>query len=233
VRRGLLRRGRQLTLAALCLVASLAARAQLGATVAAESDYRFRGVSLNASGPSLRAAFNYDARNGCYGGASATRVELEQGDPYGHVLGYAGCATPVGVDRQVEAGVTVSHFTNDSRYDFAELYVGLLAGRWAARIHLAPNYFGENVSTVYAEFDVHTLLDENFRLFGHLGVIARIAGNGGSESRTRADVRIGAGWIWRGLDLQLSWVAASRGGPYPAVYDGHRAGWVAGASYSF
>ena len=61
VRRGSLRRGRQLTLAALCLGASLAARAQLGATVAAESDYRFRGVSLNDSGPTLRAAFNYDA----------------------------------------------------------------------------------------------------------------------------------------------------------------------------
>ena len=233
MRRGSLRRGRQLTLAALCLGASLAARAQLGVTVAAESDYRFRGVSSNESGPTLRAAFNYDAPNGCYGGASATRVELEQGDRYAHVLGYFGCATPIGIDQHVEAGATVSHFTVDSRYDFAELYVGLLAGRWAARIHLAPNYFGQDVTTVYAEFDAHTLLDENFRLFGHLGVIARIAAAAAGESRTRGDVRLGAGWVWRGFDLQLSWVAASRGGPFPAVYDGRRSGWVAGASYSF
>ena len=75
------------------------------------------------------------------------------------------------------------------------------AGR--ARIHFAPNYFGRDVSTVYAELDAHTLLDENFRLFGHLGVIARIGGDGGGESRTRADLRLGAGWVWRGLDLQL------------------------------
>ncbi len=163
VRRGTLRRGRQLTLAAVCLVASLAARAQLGATVAVESDYRFRGVSLDESGPSLRASFNYDAPNGCYGGASATRVELEHGDRYAQVLGYAGCATPIDVDRQVEAGATFSHFTGDSRYDFAEVYVGLLAGRWGARLHFAPDYFGRNVSTVYAEFDAHTVLDENFR----------------------------------------------------------------------
>ena len=233
MRRGLLRRGRQLTLAALCLGASLPARAQLGATVAVESDYRFRGVSLSESRPSLRASFNYDAPNGCYGGASATGVELEHGDRYAQVLGYAGCVTPIGVDRQVEAGATFSHFTTDSSYDFAELYVGLLAGGWGARIHFAPNYFGRNVSTVYAELDAHRVLDENFRLFGHLGVITRISGNGGGESRTRGDVRVGAGWIWRGLDLQLSWVGATAGGPYPAVYGGRRSTWVAGASYSF
>jgi len=233
VRRGSLRRGRQLTLAALCLVASLAARAQLGATVAVESDYRFRGVSLDESGPSLRASFNYDAPNGCYGGASATRVELEHGDRYAQVLGYVGCTTPVGVERQVEAGATFSHFTGDSRYDFAELYAGLLAGRWGARLHFSPDYFGRNVSTVYAELDGHTLLDENFRLFGHVGVIARIGGNGGGESRARADLRVGAGWVWRGLDLQLSWVGATEGGPYPALYGRRRGAWIAGASYSF
>jgi hypothetical protein len=57
---------------------------------------------------------------------------------------------------QVEAGATFSHFTGDARYDFAEFYVGLLAGRWGARLHFAPDYFGRNVSTVYAEFDAHT-----------------------------------------------------------------------------
>ena len=233
MRRGSLRRGRQLTLAALLLVTSLAARAQLGGTLAIESDYRFRGVSLDGSGPSLRGSFNYDASNGCYGGASATRVEPEQGDRYFQVLSYAGCAAPIGVDRQVEAGATYSHFTGESRYDFAELYVGLLAGRWGARLHFAPDYFGRNVSTLYAEFDAHTVLDENFRLFGHLGVITRISGNGGGESRARGDLRIGAGWVWHGLDLQLSWVGATDGGPYPAVYGGRRSAWVAGASYSF
>lgn len=233
MRRGLLRHGRQLTFAALCLVTSLSARAQLGATLAVESDYRFRGVSLDGPGPSLRASFNYDAPNGCYGGASATRVEPEHGDRYAQVLGYAGCTTPLDVDRLVEAGATYSHFSGDSSYDFAELYVGLLAGRWGARLHFAPDYFGRKVSTLYAEFDAHTVLDENFRLFGHLGVITRISGSGNGESRTRGDLRVGAGWVWRSLDLQLSWVGATEGGPYPAVYGGRRSTFVAGASYSF
>jgi uncharacterized protein (TIGR02001 family) len=233
VRRGLLRRGRKLTFAVLCLGSGTAAQAQLGVNLAADSDYRFRGVSLSESRPSLRASFNYDAPNGCYGGASATRVELAQGDRYAQLLGYAGCVVPAGVGKHLEAGATFSHFTGDSSYDFAEGYLGVLAERWSARIHFAPDYFGRHVSTAYGEFDIHTLLDENFRLFGHVGAIVRTGGDGGGASRTRADVRLGAGWVLHGLDLQIAWLAASRGGPYPAVYDKRRGAWVAGASYSF
>jgi uncharacterized protein (TIGR02001 family) len=233
VRRGLLRRGRTLTLAVLLLGPASAVQAQLGASLGIDSDYRFRGVTLSESGPAARASFNYDAANGCYGGASATRVELARGDPYAQLLGYAGCAVPAGVGKHVEAGAAYLHFTGDSSYDFAEGYVGVLAERWGARVHFAPDYFGRNVSTVYAEFDVHTLLDEHFRVFGHIGAIFRTGGNGGGESRSRVDVRLGAGAVWRGLDLQISWLAASRGGPYPAVYDKARSAWVAGVSYSF
>ncbi len=233
MRRGLLRRGRTLTLAGLLLGPASAAQAQLGASLAVDSDYRFRGVSLSESGPTARASFNYDAANGCYGGASATRVELAHGDRYAQLLGYAGCAVPAGIGKHLEAGAAFLHFTGDSSYDFAEGYVGVLAERWGARIHFAPDYFGRHVSTAYAELDLHTLLDEHWRLFGHVGAIVRVGGSGDGESRSRADLRIGAGWVWRGLDLQFSWLAASRGGPYPAVYDKGRSAWVAGASYSF
>ena len=233
MRRGLLRRSRRLTFAVLCLGSGTAAQAQLGASLAVDSDYRFRGVSLSESGPSLRASFNYDAPNGCYGGASATRVELARGDRYAQLLGYAGCVVTAGLGKHLEAGATFSHFTGDSSYDFGEGYVGVLAERWSARIHFAPDYFGRRVSTAYGEFDIHTLLDENFRLFGHAGAILRTGGSGGGASRTRADVRLGAGWSGHGLDVQIAWLAASRGGPYPAVYDKRRGAWVAGASYSF
>jgi len=217
----------------LCLASGTAAHAQLSASLAADSDYRFRGVSLSESRPSLRTSFNYDAPNGCYAGASATRVELARGDRYAQLLGYAGCVVPAGVGHHVEAGATFSHFTGNSSYDFAEGDVGVLAQRWSARIHFAPDYFGRHVSATYAELDVHTLLNENFRLFGHVGAIARTGGNGGGASRTRADVRLGVGWVLDDLDLQVAWLAASRGGPYPAVYDNRRSAWVAAATYSF
>jgi uncharacterized protein (TIGR02001 family) len=235
VRRALLlRRGRTFTFAALLLgPMAPTAHAQLGASIAVDSDYRFRGVALGESGPTARAAFNYDAANGCYGGASATSVEIAPGDRYVQTLGYAGCAVPVGLGKHVESGLTFLHFSGGTGYDFAEGYVGLLAEGWAARFHFAPDYFGRGVSTVYAELDAHTLLDEHFRLFGHIGAIVRVAGDGAGESRGRADLRLGVGWVMRGFDLQLAWIAASRGGPYPAVYDKPRSAWVASASYSF
>jgi len=235
VRRALLlRRGRTFTFAALLLgLLAPTAHAQLGASIAVDSDYRFRGVSLSESGPAARAAFNYDAANGCYGGASATSVEIAPGDRYVQTLGYVGCAVSAGLGRHVESGLTFLHFSGGTGYDFAEGYVGFLAERWAARIHFAPDYFGRHVSTVYAEFDAHALLDEHFRLFGHVGAIVRVAGDGGGESRSRSDLRLGIGWVLRGLDLQLAWIAASHGGPYPAVYDKPRSAWVASASYSF
>jgi uncharacterized protein (TIGR02001 family) len=228
----LLRRGRR-TLVVLSLSTGTLAQAQWSATVAADSDYRFRGVSLSESGPTLRVAVNYDAPNACYAGGSATRVELAHGDRYAQLLGYGGCVIAAIDGRHVEVGATYSHFTGDSSYDFAEAYVGVLAERWSARVHFAPDYFGRRVSTVYAELDTHLLLDADFRLFGHVGAVARIAGRDEAASRTRIDVRLGAGWVLRDLDLQIAWVAASRGGPFPAVYGSRRSDWVARASYSF
>ena len=78
--------GRIALLGAAGLAMSAAAQAQLGASVAADSDYRFRGVSLSDSRPGLRLTLNYDAPAGWYAGASATRVELAQGDRYAQVL---------------------------------------------------------------------------------------------------------------------------------------------------
>ena len=125
------------------------------------------------------------------------------------------------------------HFSGDASYDFVEGYVGVLGERWVARLHLAPDYFGRHVTTVYAELDGHTLLDERLRVFAHAGAIVRVAGDGAGASRSRADVRLGVGWAMRGLDLQIAWLAATRGGPYPAVYDKRPTAWVASASYSF
>lgn len=210
------------------------AEAQVSANVGVDSDYRFRGVSLSDDRPSLRTTLNYDAANACYGGAAATRVELARGDRYAQLQGYAGCVVPGDDARQFDLGATYSHFTGDSTYDFAEAYAGVLADRWSARLSFAPDYFGRHVPTAYAELDTHRILDEQFRLIGHVGLIAALRGDGGaSASRFRADLRLGVGWVLRGLDVQLAWVAASRGGPYPAVYGNRRAAWVAAASYSF
>ena len=225
------RRGLALVIAGLLL--ATAARAQLGATVAVDSDYRYRGVSLSDSRPSERATLNYDAPERWYAGASLTRAALTTIDRYAQVLGYAGWSTPTGDGRDVELGVDASHFSGISGYDFAEAYIGLLAQSWTARLYYAPDYYGRHVDVVYGELDFHVPLDERSRVFAHAGALLPVRGAEGEADRTRADLSVGAGIILRGWDLHVAAVGASRGGPYPAVFSGRRAALVVGASLSF
>jgi len=223
---------------ALALIAPLlggVAQAQLGATLGVESDYRFRGVSLSDSKPAWRLTLNHDFVSGAYAGASATRVELAHDDSYSQLVGYAGYVTRSIEGRAVEFGASYSHFTGDSSYDYLEAYAGLLAERWSLRLQFAPDYFGRGVRVAYVDANTHWPLNENLRLFGHAGALIPLSGRsfGPEDRRTRGDLRLGLGITAGLLDVQLAWVEASRGGPYPAVYSGRRGTWQLGALLSF
>jgi uncharacterized protein (TIGR02001 family) len=229
--RSLIRRA----LGPVALLLAGAAQAQLGATVGVESDYRFRGVSLSDSKPAWRLTVNHDFASGAYAGASATRVELARGDRYSQLVGYAGYVTRPLDGRSLEFGASFSHFTGDASYDYLEAYAGLLAERWSLRIHYAPDYFGRGVQVAYADANAHWPLNDRVRLFGHAGALVPVAGRsfGADDKRTRFDLRMGIGLNASAFDVQLAWVQASRGGPYPAVYGGRRSAWQLSALLSF
>jgi uncharacterized protein (TIGR02001 family) len=228
-----LRWGRGLACAVAGWTLATAAHGQLSASVAVDSDYRYRGVSLSDSRPSPRLTLNYDAPQRWYAGASATRATLAGSDTYAQTLGYAGWVTEAIDGRSFEIGVDASHFAGISGYDFAEAYLGLLAARWSARLYYAPNYYGRRVRVGYAEFNAHVAIDERARLFAHVGALAPLGSVAGAAGKTRSDISVGAGLVVRGWDFHLAAVAATRGGPYPAVYSGRRGALVAGASFSF
>jgi uncharacterized protein (TIGR02001 family) len=215
--------------------------AQLGATVGFDSDYRFRGVSLSDSKPSLRLTVNHDVETGAwagtYLGASLTRAAVRD-DTYVQTTAYAGYVTRPSDGRSLEVGLNASHFSGEaSGYDYAELYAGVLAPQWSLRLSYSPDYFGRRVRTLYADTSAHHMLAEGTRLFGHVGVLLPIGGAGRREGpdtdRARTDVRVGIGWTLQALDLQLAWAAATSGGPFPAVYAGRRSTWLLSATYSF
>jgi len=218
---------------AVVLMSFGAAQAQLGATLGVESDYRFRGVSLSDSKPAWRLTLNHDFVSGAYAGASATRVELARDDRYSQLVGYAGYVTRLRDVGSIEVGASFSHFTGDASYDYLEAYVGLLMERWALRVHFAPDYFGRGVRSAYLDANVHWPLNETFRLFGHAGALAVLASPWADDKRTRFDMRLGLGASAGAFDVQLAWVEASRGGPYPAVYAGRRSTWQLSALLSF
>ena len=214
-----------------CILA-MATQAQLSTTIGIESDYRYRGVSLSNSEPSPRLTLNYDAPDRWYAGASATRVVIA-GSTSTQLLGYAGWVSNAVEGRSFEIGIDGSHFAGVSGYDFAEAYVGLLADGWSARAYYAPSYYGRRVGVGYLELNAHAPVSEQVRVFAHLGALVPLRSGGGDAGQARGDISVGAGYVAGGWDLHLAAVAATRSGPYPAVYSGRRAAVVVGASFSF
>lgn len=221
-------------MAAVGLTAAFAAHAQWGASVALDSDYRVRGVPLSNLKPALRATLSYDAPDDWYAGVTTARVELARGDRYLQVVPYAGRLWRLDARRRVEGGATYAHFTGDTRYDFAEVYAGLLTDTWSVRAFYAPSYFGRGVRTAYLEWNGHAAIGTAWRLFGHVGALQPLGHTQAGAGRSRLDVRGGAAVSIGDVDLQLARVAVnSREGPYPALYGGRRAAWVASAAFGF
>jgi uncharacterized protein (TIGR02001 family) len=224
------------------LLIGSAAQAQLGASVALDSDYRSRGVSLSQGRPDARLSLAYDHPSGAYAGALLTRAELSAGRRSAQLLGYAGVVTRTRFGPSWEAGLSASHFGGDARYDYGEVFAGLLDERWSLRAYYSPDYFGFRQQTAYAEFDAHLALTPQMRLFGHAGALTVLHGHAADDAspgdpprqrRTRVDLRAGVGFSVAAFDVQLAWVGVGRGGPYLAEYATRRAGWVLGAAVSF
>lgn len=198
------------------LLASGAAQAQLGASIALESDNRFRGVSLSNDQPGLRLSLSYDHESGAFAGATASRVAFF-GDRHAvQLLGYAGFVWRVAPGLNAELGFTGSTFSGNTRYDYSEVFAGASGERWSLRAYCARDYFGFGQATAYVEFDANTPLHPRLRAFGHVGALTAL-GSAQTEGgrRTRTDARIGLGLeVADGIDAQLAWVTASRAGPY-------------------
>ena len=220
----------RVALAALGAVLAGSACGQVSGSVSVESDQRFRGVSLSDGKPDLRLSLAVDAPNGWYGGASATGVELERGSRQIELLGYAGHVWRIGAGLHWELGATAAHFTGGAHYDYQEVFAGLLAERWSARVYYSPDYYSAGVPTAYAELNGGVPLQANVRAFGHVGALSRLRG---SAQRTRVDVRAGLALARDAWELQLAWHGIGRDGSYATAYERQRTGWVLSASYSF
>ncbi len=232
-----MRRGRSLAVvrrafAAAILSTSVPTFAQLAGGVAVESDFRFRGVSLSGEEPAIRASMSYDRKDGLYGGASATTVELDSARRRAMWLGYAGFARRTVVGRSWEAGATVAHFVGDARYDYVEAYAGVAGENWSARLFLSPDYFGRGARTAYAQLESAWMATASLSFFAHAGCLVQLNSRGQDEARSRFDTRLGATQRFGPLELQLSWITTGRS-PYPAAYPQRRSTTVISASYAF
>lgn len=204
----------------LMLLLTGAARADVGATLSVQTDARERGVSYTGNRPGVQLGLGWDGAAGWYGGLSLARVRFDADRRGAWLRAYGGRVLELKPGLDAEAGLVLHRYEGLSRYDFAEGYVGLLGEGWSARLHHAPDYYGSGQRTVYGEANLRWPAAAPLAALAHVGLLhSRGASRWASQpynpqGTTRVDARAGASWQWgEGLEMQLAWVSAGRGGP--------------------
>ena len=200
------------------------------------SDYRFRGISLSDEKPAAQLSVAYDHPLGWYAGlfASTTQFAYQSGrNP--QVLSYLGYARRLDSRLAWEAGAAYSAFGGYHDYDYPEIYAGIASDALSARIHFAPDYFGQGKQTIYAELNGSLALAGPFRLVGHVGGLH--SDHGGVEdgaSHNQYDARVGVAINLDRTRIELTAVRANVDSAiYPVNAGQRRSALVLGASYSF
>ncbi len=185
--------------------------------VSIDSDYRFRGISIDHGQPAAHLDLAWEAGGGGYAGASFITSQNRQGGLSGlGMLGYAGYVWRPASGPAWEAGISARHFREDYSYDYDEVYAGLLMKNFTARLSWSPHGLGRRGQTLYSEIDSGAHLSAHWRTFVHAGVLSAVSG---PRTRTRYDVRTGLAANFGDYEIQA---ALSQTNPVPA-YGSHEA----------
>lgn len=187
-----------------CLIAPAAhAGGQISASAALDSDDRFRGVSLSHGRPDARLDLGYDHDSGLYAGAALTAAPAEGGaSPLTHYTAYAGYVSRPLSGLSWEGGLSHTHIADRERYDYDELYTGLIAGAVSARLSYSPRYYGHDAQTLYADLSAGRQISPRVRIFVHAGWLRRISG--AWPVRQRYDLSAGVATTFRACELRLT-----------------------------
>lgn len=213
------------------------ARAQLGVSLTAATDYRLRGFSLTDRRGAVSVTATYDQPQGAYAGgtlivhdpAGASVQALGHMAFAGFALGRPGGPTwDIGVnhvDLTLRPGRKV-------QVAYTEGYVGVSQGGWSARLSLAPDYPRNGVETAYLDLNGAMRPIDGWRIFGHAGATRRLGGSPLLDGRRRRfDV---LGGVAREFERGEVFVSGTAVFPRPRPYgSGSDAGVLLGATLYF
>ncbi len=193
------------------LVHAVTAAAQFSGTVAAVSDYRFRGVSLSHEKPAAQLTVTYDAPAGGYAGVFASTVEFAApASKTVQIVGFLGTAMPITSGVHADVGVNYASFGGALRdYNYGEVYVGVSSGQYSASVHYSPEYFGASDGSLYGAFDVTHAVSDRVALLGHVGMLLPVEHGSAAPARRLLDARAGVGFDFAGFNLQIAWVTTN------------------------
>jgi uncharacterized protein (TIGR02001 family) len=191
--------------------------ADVGLSVAALSDYRFRGVSLTDGQPAVQASADWSHGSGLFVGALLSTVRLGHA---GEVSGlgtqaYAGLSRPLTPSLSWSTGVAAYLFPSLPQVgspDYAELFARLGSGRLQAGVHLSNSYFGSGANSAYLSLSASLGLRDGITAVSHLGWLVTGSARSGYyfyDKEQRVDGRLGVALDARYFTAELSVVAAT------------------------
>ena len=211
-------RGRPLGLA-LALLLGLAhpAASQIKASASLESDYRLRGLSLTDGRPAISLNLAYDHPSGIYLGGSAVAQSTENsGLKALSRVAYIGYAATWGAGQSWDVGISDDRLSiyagRALSFHYTELHLGVSKDQFSAHIAYSPNYFIKGSQTLYLDVNDAIPLNADWRLFGHVGVLAPLSGPLWRQGRReRFDVQAGVSRQFRNCDLHATWTGSFPG----------------------
>jgi uncharacterized protein (TIGR02001 family) len=210
------------------------ALAQVSAEVSVATDNEYRGVSLNDKQPAPAVDLAYDSSAGWFAGTFASQVRFYAQDHSSlEMMVDAGYARKTASGLSWELGATSSIFPDFAFYNYSEVFAGLSSNDWSARVYYAPDYFGRNWRTLYAEFNYAHPLSEHLRLLGHVGILQGTFKTTNASAHT-LDASVGIAAKLADFNIQLAWAATNRANYlYPVMVSDTRHEWVLSIAYSY
>jgi uncharacterized protein (TIGR02001 family) len=145
---------------------------------ALQTDYRVRGYSISDEEPSASLSLSYDDRSGAYVGGSVIG-SIYHGEPA--VLGVqasAGYATRIAPTLSLDVGVSKTQYFNAYgtrwNYGYTEVYAGLALPPLSARLSYSPDYYRNDMDTLYAEVAGGFEPAPDWLLSAHAGLLSHL-----------------------------------------------------------
>jgi uncharacterized protein (TIGR02001 family) len=211
--------------------------AQLGGSIAVDSDYRIRGYSLTGNHPAASAQLTYDDPSGFYAGLSAL-TELGQDDVrFLGLIANAGYAKRLNPHLTIDGGILRSQLRSGAPYGrpyrYTEIYAGAFVGPVSGRIYYSPDYRYRGQSTLYGELEGGFEPAPKWRVSGHVGMLMYLNSASFYEAgSTHQDWRVSASRQFGNFEVHTALSGGS-----PSRYYGFKVhkqtALTAGASVSF
>lgn len=214
------------------------AQAELGASVAAVTDLRYRGRSITGGRAAATFDLGYDDTGGAYAGVSLSGVASREGARLLGVSEYVGYAHRMPSGRVLDFGLLNRDYTrfyaSGRTARDTQVYAGLIGRRVSGYLWFAPDYYGRGSPAVYAELNTTAKLPAEVRLALHAGLLTFLAEDRDLGSgRTRYDWRVAVTRPFGPVILSLAWSGAGPAHDYALGRERRRTGLVLGVSHAF